>query len=215
MKALAPESRVNLTVMLVSHDAFRRDLRRLEHAAGRRSVGEPAGRRRVLTGWEIFKTQLHIHHEGEDRDLWPRMQRGLAHRPHVLGTLRELEQEHSQMEPLLAAVDTALNDEETSHDGLADPINALAGALESHLKHEEEEGLPYVAEAVSDAEWKSFLADQRKNLGLTGAAEFFPWLLDEATPENAARVTSLMPPPMKLVMKRIWMPRYLARVAWD
>jgi len=215
MQAVAAKSRVDLTVMLVSHDAFRRDLGRLERAAADPSSDAPDARRRVLTGWEIFKSQLRIHHEGEDRDLWPRMARGLGDRPDVRSALRELEAEHAEINPLLAAIDTAMANREAAPSQLGQAVGAFGDALEAHLKHEEEDGLPYVAEAVSDAEWKGFLADQRKNLGLSGAAEFFPWLLDRATPDDAARVAAIMPPPMKLILNRMWVPAYQSRGTWD
>ncbi|MFE4368974.1 hemerythrin domain-containing protein [Streptomyces sp. NPDC056835] len=207
-------SHVDLTVMLVSHDAFRRDLRRLEKAAARPHGDDPLARKRVETGWQIFKTQLHFHHEGEDRDLWPRMAKGLAHRPQILATLRELEAEHSLIDPLLAQVDAVLGDPRTPAGQVEKAVAELATCLADHLEHEEKDGLPYVQEALTDKEWKAFTADQREHLGLSGAAELFPWLLDEASEENLRRVTSFMPMPMRMAMKKLWAPAYRARETW-
>jgi hemerythrin-like domain-containing protein len=205
---------VDLTIMLVSHDAFRRDIRRLQKAAASRSLDNPLERKRVVTGWEIFKTQLLIHHEGEDRDLWPRMARGLAGSAERLSTLHELEAEHEQIDPLLAEVESAMADPDAQNDRLDKAVGELADSLESHLEHEEKEGLPYVQEALSEKDWKAFIADQRSNLGFKGAAEFFPWVLDEATPENVKKVSSIMPPPLRLVMRTMWTPAYEARGSW-
>jgi hypothetical protein len=46
------------------YDAFRRDLAHLPRAASHRlaELDELARRTAVLAGWELFKTQLHIHH---------------------------------------------------------------------------------------------------------------------------------------------------------
>ncbi|CAL9375911.1 hypothetical protein SUDANB145_00966 [Streptomyces sp. enrichment culture] len=209
------KSHVDLTIMLVSHDAFRRDLRRLEKAAANRGHGDdPLARKRVATGWQIFKSQLHIHHEGEDRDLWPRMVKGLAHRPATLATLRELEAEHERLDPLLARVDAVLADPLTPADRVEEAVAGLATCLESHLEHEEADGLPYIQEALTAQEWKAFTAVQRESLGLTGAAELFPWLLDEASEENLQRVRSFMPAPMRMAMKTLWGPAYQARGTW-
>ncbi|WP_372410330.1 hemerythrin domain-containing protein [Streptomyces luteireticuli] len=205
---------VDLTLMLVSHDAFRRDIRRLEKSVARRSLDDPLARRRVETGWGILKTQLRIHHEGEDRDLWPRMAKGLRHRTDVLSTLRELEEEHERLDPLLAGVDAVMADREASADRLAEAVAALGECLESHLEHEEKEGFPYVREALSEKEWKAFLADQRSSLGFKGAAEFFPWMLDQATPDAVKKVHSFMPPPVRLLLKTKWSPAYEARGSW-
>lgn len=209
------KSHVDLTIMLVSHDAFRRDLRRLEKAAANRLDDDPVARKRVETGWEIFKTQLRFHHEGEDRDLWPRMVKGLAHRPQTLATLRELEAEHDLIDPLLARIDTVLADPHTPPDQVERAVAEFADSLEGHLEHEEKEGLPYVAEALTAQEWKAFTADQRNQLGLSGAAELFPWLLDNATEENVERVRSFMPMPMRMALKNLWSPAYRARDTWS
>jgi hypothetical protein len=55
---------LDLTVMLAFHDAFRRDLTHLARAASHRpaDLDDPNRRTAVLAGWELFKTQLHIHH---------------------------------------------------------------------------------------------------------------------------------------------------------
>ncbi|WP_320783998.1 hemerythrin domain-containing protein [Streptomyces sp. CRN 30] len=214
--ARSTKSHVDLTIMLVSHDAFRRDLRRLERAAaGRGPGGDPLARERVATGWQIFKAQLHIHHEGEDRDLWPRMAAGLAHRPGTLATLRDLEAEHELLDPLLARVDAVLADPLAPADRAEGAVAALAACLESHLEHEETEGLPYIEEALTAAQWKEFTAVQRESLGPAGAAELFPWLLDEASEENLRRVREFMPAPMRMAMKTLWAPAYRARNTWS
>ena len=205
---------VDLTIMLVSHDAFRRDIRRLQKAAASRALDNPLEGKRVRTGWEIFKTQLLIHHEGEDRDLWPRMAKGFSGSAERLSTLRELEAEHEQIDPLLAEVEAAMADPESRRDRLEQALGQLGDCLESHLEHEEKDGLPYVQEALSEKEWKAFIGDQRNNLGFKGAAEFFPWVLDEATPENVKKVSSIMPPPLRLVMKTMWTPAYQSRGTW-
>ncbi|MCP3760332.1 hemerythrin domain-containing protein [Streptomyces sp. TBY4] len=205
---------VDLTIMLVSHDAFRRDIRRLEKAVAGRSLEDPTARKRVLTGWEIFKTQLLIHHEGEDRDLWPRMAKGFANRPEALSVLAELEAEHEQIDPLLARIEAAVADGQPQTDELAEAVTLLGDSLETHLAHEEKDGLPYIQEALTEKDWKAFIADQRDSLGFKGAAEFFPWVLDEATQENVDKVSSVMPAPLRLVMKTMWTPAYQARGSW-
>src|SRR5215475_14767337 len=77
------------TIMLAMHDAFRRDLAHLGHAAnvGTADLEDPDRRAAVMAGWEIFKTQLHHHHTAEDADLWPRMRSHLADRPDDLALL--------------------------------------------------------------------------------------------------------------------------------
>jgi Hemerythrin HHE cation binding domain len=54
----------------------------------------------VLAGWELFKTELHIHHTAEDQDLWPRMRTHLADRPDQLALLQAMQDEHGRIDPL-------------------------------------------------------------------------------------------------------------------
>jgi hypothetical protein len=61
----------DLTIMLAAHDALRRDLVGLAHAADRAVRRGPAQQAAVQRGWEVFQRQLHIHHTAEDDLVWP------------------------------------------------------------------------------------------------------------------------------------------------
>jgi Hemerythrin HHE cation binding domain len=116
-------SHLDLTLMVAFHDAFRRDLGHLARAAGRRpaELEEPARHTAVLAGWELFKTQLHIHHTAEDQDLWPRMRTHLADRLDQLALLQAMQDEHARIDPLLDAVDGALADQTAATSASAAP----------------------------------------------------------------------------------------------
>jgi iron-sulfur cluster repair protein YtfE (RIC family) len=207
--------RVDLTMMLAMHDAFRRDLAHLARAAGQHpaTLDDPARRRAVLTGWELFKTQLHMHHTGEDTDLWPRMRVHLAGRPDDLALLQAMQDEHGRIDPLLDAVDDAFSDHR--HQRLADTVDALVAELSGHLAHEERDTLPLLGRTLTQAEWQAFVADQRRMNGIRGAAHFFPWLLDGASAEQAQAVLTGLPAPLRVVYRRIWQPRYARQDHWE
>ena len=95
---------IDFTMMYVTHDAFRRDLGRFTAASAAGTAQAPG----VRAGWENFKAQLLLHHSVEDTHLWPRVRRAAAGRPAGLALLDEMEAEHAQIDPLLAAVDDAL-----------------------------------------------------------------------------------------------------------
>ena len=97
----------DLTIMLAAHDAFRRDLTRLVRAAAAADLSDPARRRSVAAGWELFKRELHLHHTAEDEVIWPVLRPRLAHSEHALSVLDAMEEEHERIDPLLAAVDAA------------------------------------------------------------------------------------------------------------
>lgn len=67
----------DLTVMLAAHEAFRRDLTRLARTAGSANLSDPARRKSIAAGWDLFKRQLHLHHTTEDEIIWP----VLSHHP--------------------------------------------------------------------------------------------------------------------------------------
>jgi iron-sulfur cluster repair protein YtfE (RIC family) len=181
---------LDLTLMVAFHDAFRRDLAHLARTASRRpaQLDQPNRRTAVLAGWELFKTQLHIHHTAEDHDLWPRMRTHLADRPDELALLQAMQDEHAHIDPLLAAVEDALADRDGGHQRLGDTVDALASALYGHLGHEEREVLPLIDQSLTPAEWRAFGNDQRRRTGIRGAAQFLPWVLDEASPEQVRAV---------------------------
>ena len=100
----------DLTIMLAAHRAFRRDLTRLARAAARPAGSlrsDPARRRSVAAGWELFKRELHMHHTAEDEVIWPALRPRLAHSADALSVLDAMAAEHERIDPLLAAVDAA------------------------------------------------------------------------------------------------------------
>ena len=98
----------DLTIMIAAHDAFRRDLTRLARTASAANLSDPARRRSVAAGWDLFKRQLHLHHTAEDEVIWPVLRPRLAHSQAALSVLDAMEAEHELIDPLLAAVEHAL-----------------------------------------------------------------------------------------------------------
>jgi iron-sulfur cluster repair protein YtfE (RIC family) len=195
----ATTGRLDLTVMVAFHDAFRRDLAHLARVASRRhaDLDDPARRTAVLAGWELFRTYLHFHHSAEDTDLWPRMRTHLADRPDDLALLQAMEDEHARLDPLVVAVGRAFNDRDGGHQRLADTVDALASELHGHLRHEERDALPLLDRSLTPTQWQAFSNHQRRRLGFDGAAQLFPWLLQEASPQQVKAVLAGLPPPLR------------------
>jgi hypothetical protein len=166
---------IDFTMMYATHDAFRRDLDRFTAAAAA-GTADAAG---VRAGYANFKAQLLLHHSVEDTHLWPRVRRAAAGRPEGLVLLDEMEAEHAQIDPLLAAVDDALAGPSGN---LAARVGELASALQWHLKHEEEAALPLIQAVCTPADWRAFAAEMRRRQGVKGAAIYVPWILDGPNP---------------------------------
>jgi hypothetical protein len=201
----------DLTIMLAAHHAFRRDLTRLARAAAAADLSDPARRRSIAAGWELFKHQLHLHHTAEDEVIWPALRPRLAHSQNALSVLDAMEAEHERIDPLLAAVDAAFQGDQ---DGLGDVIGELTSTLTGHLAHEERDGLPLIGVALTAAEWRSTGFKIARRNGLSAGGEMFAWMLDGAAPEDAAATLGSLPPPVRVLYRTIWQPRYQRTPRW-
>jgi hypothetical protein len=211
----------DLTIMIAAHDAFRRDLTRLARAAAAADLSDPARRRSVAAGWELFKRELHMHHTAEDEIIWPAMRPRLAQSQTALSVLDALEAEHERIDPLLAAVDAAFARHDAAPaidspgaDRLADVIDVLASTLTGHLIHEERDGLPLIGVALTGAEWRSAGFKMARKNGLASGGEMFAWILDGAGREEAAATLGTLPPPLRLLYRAVWKPRFDRTPRW-
>ncbi|MUN39794.1 hemerythrin domain-containing protein [Actinomadura litoris] len=195
-------SEIDVTFMYAVHDAFQRDLERLAAMA----EGGDASGAAVEAGWERFKAFLHVHHTAEDTHLWPVL-RAKGASPAVLD---RMEDEHAGLEALLDAVGGAVA--AGAAEQLADAARLLADELGDHCEHEEQDALPLVKELLTVQEWKAFGAEQRHQVG--SPAMFFPWLLDGADPGMRRRVFDAVPPPVRVLHRFVWSPRYRRAPRW-
>jgi Hemerythrin HHE cation binding domain len=223
----------DLTIMLAAHSAFRRDLTRLARAAAAADLSDPVKRQSVAAGWELFKRELHLHHTAEDELIWPVLRPRLAHSENALSVLDAMEEEHERIDPLLAAVDAAFAqrtgtaeggqatglaaggaDDWPGEDRLADVIDVLASTLTGHLAHEERDGLPLVGVALTAAEWRGVGRKIARQNGLASGAEMFAWILDDAGRDDAAVTLGQLPPPLRLLYRARWKPRFDKTPRW-
>ncbi len=207
----------DLTVMLAAHEALRRDLTGLAHAAAAQTAGagrgDPARRQAVQRGWEVFQRQLHIHHTAEDELVWPALRDRLAASDAARSVLDAMEAEHQQIDPLLAAVDRAMGQPGGDDGSMADTVDVLTMALHGHLAHEERDALPLIGTALTAAEWRAVgRAIGVRNL--RRAPEMFAWMLDGAPPEQAAAATGQLPPPARVLYRTVWRPRFARHPRW-
>lgn len=208
-RASGRASRIDVSFMYAVHDAFQRDLDRLVAMAEAGDTGGPA----VRAGWNRFKTFLHVHHTAEDTHLWPIM------RARVTGTtvLDLMESEHSALDDLLDAVDSAISSS-AAPSVLGSRAKSLAQGLTAHCDNEEELALPLVQKLLTQKEWTAFGNEQRHKLGeggVGGASAFFPWLLDGAEDEMRRKVLGIVPPPVRLLYRAVWRPRYERAPRWQ
>ncbi|MDL4817673.1 hemerythrin domain-containing protein [Actinomadura opuntiae] len=196
--------RIDVSFMYAVHDAFQRDLDRLIAMAEAGDVSGPA----LRAGWDRFTTFLTVHHTAEDTHLWPVLRERVAD----TAVLDQMEAEHHALDRLLEAVETAIGGPAPV---LADRAGELARGLTEHCENEEELALPLVQKLLTEKEWNAFGNEQRSKLGLSGAASFFPWLLDGAEDATRRKVLGIVPPPVRLLYRAVWRPRYERAPRWQ
>jgi hypothetical protein len=202
----------DLTIMIAAHDAFRRDLTRLARTATAADLSDPARRQSVAAGWDLFKRELHLHHTTEDELIWPALRPRLEHSEAALSVLAAMEAEHERIDPLLAAVDAGFAG--PGGDRLADAIDALTSSLTGHLRHEERDGLPLIGVALTAAEWRGVGRKMASKNGMAASSQMFAWILDGADREHAAATLGQLPPPLRLLYRALWKPRFERTPRW-
>ncbi|WP_329245243.1 hemerythrin domain-containing protein [Actinoallomurus sp. NBC_01490] len=199
---------IDFTMMYVTHDAFRRDLVRLEAAvADGRAVTQE-----VREGWDNFTAQLHVHHAVEDEWLWPRLAELAGDRPGAPALLAEMEAEHARLDPLLEELGGAL---EANAADLAERVETLTTVLDRHLEHEEDEALPLIQEVMTPADWKEFGSAMARRQGVKGAAAYVPWIIDGMSRADRRRFLAHLPAPVRAINRLAWTPRYRRRRLWN
>ena len=110
--------------------------------------------------------------------------------PDELAVLDAMESEHAQLDPQLERIDTQVGAGLASD--AATSIRAASG-LALHMRHEENAALPLVDAYLGRAGWAGFARHIRSTQGISGAAEYLPWLLDGAPADLAKQVLGALP----------------------
>jgi hemerythrin-like domain-containing protein len=195
--------------MLALHAALRRDLSRLRETATH--LTQPAtAPPTVLAGWDAFRTELDNHHAAEDDDLWPVLRAELSD-PSDLASVDAMVEEHQHIPPALADVDAALR----GGGELAAPVERLSTVVLDHLAHEEREVVPLLEQHLTQAQWRAFMHKERGRRSPRERPEFLTWILDDASEQDAAAVLTELPPPARVVYRRVLRPRYDAQHRWQ
>jgi len=190
---------VDFTMMYAAHDAFARHLDRVVAAVDADEAASAVAR------WKLFATQLHIHHTAEDMSLWPKLLEAVELEDER-ETLDAMEREHATIAPLLQRIEAAF--ETSAREELSAALHELRDGLTAHMRHEENEALPLTQKYLGRTGWAKFGEDIRKTQGTSGGAVYFPWLLDGASDQAATQALAILPAPVRLLYRTVWVPKY-------
>jgi hemerythrin-like domain-containing protein len=205
----------DLELMRILHAAFRRDIARLSRAAQRYGTQDAETHDALLLGWHGFSTSLHHHHTIEDRHLWPVMRQALADRPDDLAVLDDMEAEHALIDPALASLEQAFDDHDAGPGLVAERIEALVDLVRAHLAHEEGAAFPLMQQSITQRDWAALNRASAKEMSLSQLAQLGPYILEGATPDDVRRTLAALPPPIRVVHRLWWNPRYQRVRRWE
>lgn len=202
----------DMTMMYVFHDALRRDLERIVRLT-EGTDDDPKHVLRTAAGWQMFTSYLHVHHTTEDEMLWPPMRLALAPDSAGAALLDAMEAEHSAIDPLLAGIDAALANRDSSLGRLGELTDALSVALRAHLAHEEKDGLPLIDATITAEQWQAFSAAGANRLS-SDVSRLMPWIFEGAAPEVTASMIGRLPAPLQQAYRDQWLPAYANLHPW-
>lgn len=207
----AGTSKLDMTMMITIHDAFRRELDRLARVVDGVN-GDPHTVLRAALGWKLFTTYLGIHHTAEDATVWGVMEERLAVSAD-LAVLHAMEEEHAAIDPLLGRIDEALAAAEHDQGRLGELVAELDAGLRAHLAHEEADGLPLVDVTLTEQEWAHFAQVHLRKVG-QDIGTYMPWLLDDAAADWVETVLGRLPGWGRVKYENEWKAAYEQLSLW-
>lgn len=171
------------TLLMLSHHAFRRDLRRFARALERVSAGDTGKVPALREEWKNFHGALHGHHHIEDTSMFPGMR---AQNADLGRCIDGLAADHRKIDPLLEEGESAFAQLPDTRAALV-VVGELTRLLEPHLATEEAELVPHIRAA------KEFPAppdDAMANMYAQG----FAWSSHGIAADVLEKVNELLPP---------------------
>ena len=170
------------TMLMMSHHAFRRDLRRLATALTKIAAGDNSRLAAVQNEWQWYRGALHGHHNMEDANVFPGIQK---EQPALAPLFEKLTGDHHKIDPILERGDRAFAELPKADAAIA-VVGELIALLEPHLALEEAEIVRYLRPA------KTFPTPQNEAEAAM-YAQGFAWSLNGIAPEVVAEVYKLLP----------------------
>lgn len=192
----------DLTGMRTVHAGFRAEFGRLAEVFVH--PRDPAHAELLEEQLTLALAVLHDHHRHEDDHLWPLLLRGV---PSSKDELDELEAEHEQLDPLIAAV----ADRARPRDERARALGELQLFLRRHVDHEERIAFPLMLRVLTPehlaADRRKAVADFRRH----GVALVFGWIASCLDDDLLAKSVAEQPLLVRALFRLFWWPSYQRR----
>lgn len=187
--------------MFMAHTMMRREFRLLPQLV--RDVAEGDTRRAAVVAAHADKVSLilHLHHEGEDKVVWPRLLARGGER--TASIVPRMEEQHHGIDAALTEASVRLADwRATARNGaeLAAALDRLVDRLLEHMALEEKEILPLAEEFITAAEWAELGEHGMANSPKKDLPLAFGMVMYEGDPEVIKAVLSHAPLVPRLIM---------------
>jgi DUF438 domain-containing protein len=202
-----------LSINQVIHAAVRRDVARTEQALRALPDGDVSRAREIWTAWSNLVRELTHHHESEDANIWPFLERRGFDRE----LLAAMESEHATMKQALTSASTAIaavvSSPTSAHaTAAANAVASCSGVVNAHLEHEERDVEPMIQQLVDDGEWKA-IAKKLRPASIVDAANALAWMEDGAGERERSSLRANLPGPVVSLLTLLLARRYKREVA--
>jgi hypothetical protein len=151
----------------------------------------------VLAYWDAFRAQLANHNSAEDDDLCPVLRRELSDLAD-LAAVEAMKAEHRQL-PAPRRRRRRAARRRRAGDTRRTPFGGPAGSPGARRKRR----ASLIEQHLTRAQWRAFLHKERVRRSLRERPEFLAWILDDAGQQDARAVLTEMPPPARLIYRRV------------
>jgi hemerythrin-like domain-containing protein len=150
---------------------------------------------------DFAAAMLHIHHEGEDQLLYPKLMERL---PDKASATEQIKDEHQEIQTQVEAVSEATkmwreNPSKDSNESLASALDKLNATMQIHLDNEEQKVVPLAAVALTQKEWDELGKHAVAQMAPKQRAIAFGLLLDPLNEADRAHMKKHLPVPVRLL----------------
>jgi hemerythrin-like domain-containing protein len=193
---------INVRDMAIVHRLFRQAYD--ESARLVRAAPSPSAQRVTFLAdhIDLALAGLHIHHEDEDRLLYPKL---IERAPEQAQMTEQVEHEHQVITTALEAVSAACatwraRPSAQTGEALATALDHLNEVIQPHLDDEEQKVVPLAAVTLTQQEWDAMGKAGISKIPRKKRPIAFGMMLDALDQEERAYMMKTIPAPMRLLM---------------
>jgi hemerythrin-like domain-containing protein len=199
--------------MFAVHTMFRREYGSMPDLVRAVAAGDKQRAAVVADHITLLNTILNLHHSGEDKHIWPRLQRRVPEE--IAPIVGVMEGQHEAIHERYLQVDEALGQWRDSasaqtRDALADALDHIIQLLREHLALEEERVVPLIERYITADEYRLLSTEGGADVPPEQLPVIFGMMMYEGEPEVIENIIAEMPAEVQPVIKDLAPKAYAA-----